>query len=63
MCPVCIATAAWLAAGATSAGGVAAFAVSARRRRSSTALAIRQQRAKSGVPAEPPQTHIKEDRS
>jgi hypothetical protein len=50
MCPVCIATAAWFATGATSAGGL-------------TALAIRKLRAKNGAQATPPQLPSQEDRS
>jgi hypothetical protein len=50
MCPVCIATAAWIATGATSAGGLAT-------------LAIRKLRARDSAQATPPQLQSKEDRS
>lgn len=33
MCPICIATAAWIAAGVTSTGGVSALAVSTFRKK------------------------------
>jgi hypothetical protein len=50
MCPICIAAAAWFAAGATSAGGL-------------TALAVGKLRARSGAQQTPPQHESKEDRS
>jgi hypothetical protein len=53
MCPVCIATAAYLATGATSVGGLTALAVSA----------IRTPRAKNRAHGNPPQHRSKEDRS
>ncbi len=56
MCPVCIATAAWIAGGATSAGGLTAFAIRA-------VTVPRPRRGKRGAHATPPQPHSQEDRS
>jgi hypothetical protein len=42
MCPACIATAAWIAAGAGSAGGLTAFVFARRRPRASKNEAARQ---------------------
>jgi hypothetical protein len=53
MCPVCIVTAAYLATGATSAGGLTALAINA----------IRTQRAKSGAHGIRPQQPSKEEPS
>jgi hypothetical protein len=39
MCPVCIATAAWIAAGATSTGGISALVVSTLRGKNQETLA------------------------
>jgi hypothetical protein len=53
MCPVCIATAAYLATGAASAGGLTALAISA----------LRTQRAKSNAHGKRPQHPSKEEPS
>lgn len=50
MCPICIATAAWLATGATATGGVAAVTIS-------------KLRAASGGREAPPPPRSKENRS